>query len=162
VVGWAVHVENVCLSEVRNENPIASHRCSRALGRRKPFTGNGAGAEVVRRQHFAWHLSTHGPWFSECRLDDHAVVNAVGKTDGYQNPCARDDALLPCDGGAELLLSALPSAAHCRITAAHARALQAMTNTPRLKQYLGEMIAGYEGRAADIEASGEAIAARFR
>jgi hypothetical protein len=59
--------------------------------------------------------------------------------------------LQPCDGGAELLLSALPSAAHCRMTAAHARALQAMTEAPRLKRYLGEMIARYEGRAIDIE-----------
>jgi hypothetical protein len=57
----------------------------------------------------------------------------------------------PCDDGAELLLSALPSAAHCRTAAAHARALQAMTATPRLKQYFGKMIARYEGRALDIE-----------
>jgi hypothetical protein len=57
----------------------------------------------------------------------------------------------PCDDGAELLLAALPSAAHCRAAAAHARALQAMTTTPRLKQYFEEMIARYEGRAVDFE-----------
>jgi hypothetical protein len=57
------------------------------------------------------------------------------------------------DDGVELLLSAAQSAAHYRTAAARARALQATTTTPRLKQYLGEMIARYEGRAVDIEGS---------
>jgi hypothetical protein len=59
----------------------------------------------------------------------------------------------PCDGGAGLLLSASRSAAHYRTIAAQARALQAMTTTPRLKRYLGEMVARYEERAIDVEAS---------
>jgi hypothetical protein len=69
-----------------------------------------------------------------------------GKTAAPQTTAA-------CDGGAGLLLSASPSAAHYRAAAAQARALQAMTTTPRLKRYLGEMIARYEGRAVDIEGS---------
>jgi hypothetical protein len=59
----------------------------------------------------------------------------------------------PGDEDAELLLPISPSAAHYRIAAARARTLQAMTTTPRLKQYLGEMIARYEGRAHDIDGS---------
>ena len=43
------------------------------------------------------------------------------------------------------------SAAHCRTVAARARALQAMTTTPRLKRNLGEMIARYGGQAVDFE-----------
>jgi hypothetical protein len=62
----------------------------------------------------------------------------------------------PGDDGAELLLPASPSAAHYRAAAGHARALQAITTTPRLKQYLGQIIARYEGRARDIEASAKA------
>jgi hypothetical protein len=73
-------------------------------------------------------------------------MNSKARGDMGANPTAP-----PCDGGAELLLSALPSAAHCRTAAAHARALQTMTTTPRLKQYFAELIARYEGRAADIE-----------
>jgi hypothetical protein len=49
---------------------------------------------------------------------------------------------------AEMGLSAPRVAAHYRTAAARARALQAMTTTPRLKQYLGERIAQYEGRAS--------------
>jgi hypothetical protein len=54
-------------------------------------------------------------------------------------------ATAPCDDGAELLL-AFSSAAYNRAAAAQAKALEAMTTTPGLKQYLGAMIARYEGR----------------
>ena len=43
------------------------------------------------------------------------------------------------------------SAAHCRMAAARARALRAITTTRRLKRYLGEMIARYEGQVVDFE-----------
>jgi hypothetical protein len=59
----------------------------------------------------------------------------------------------PCDDGVELLLSASLSPAHYRAAAAQARLLQAMTTTTRLKKYLGDMIARYEGRAVDLEGS---------
>jgi len=52
------------------------------------------------------------------------------------------------DIGAELGLSAPRVAAHYRTAAARAKALQAVTTTPRLKQYLGEKIARYESRAS--------------
>jgi hypothetical protein len=58
--------------------------------------------------------------------------------------------------GVDLLLSALPISAYCRTAAAHARVLQAMTTSPRVKQYLGEMIARYEGRVGDFERPSEA------
>jgi hypothetical protein len=55
------------------------------------------------------------------------------------------------------------SAAHCCTAAARARALQAMTTTPRLKRYLGEMIARYERQAVNFEREGKRpIPARFR
>jgi hypothetical protein len=71
-----------------------------------------------------------------------------------------DDLL--ADDGADLFLSVAQSAAHYRTAAARARALQAMTTTPRLKQYLGEVIARYEGRAVDIEGSKGASRSRAR
>jgi hypothetical protein len=62
----------------------------------------------------------------------------------------------PWDDGTDLLLAASPSPAHFRAAAAQARMLQAMTTTPRLKQYLREMIARYEGRAVDMEGPAKA------
>jgi hypothetical protein len=59
----------------------------------------------------------------------------------------------PNEDGGELFLSLPLPAADFRAAAARARALQAMTTTPRLKRYLGEMIARYEERAFDIEGS---------
>jgi len=55
----------------------------------------------------------------------------------------------PCDYGAELL-SASASAAYYRSAAERAKALQALTTTPSLKQYLEGVIALYERRAAEI------------
>lgn len=70
---------------------------------------------------------------------------------------------MPFDDGAGQFPSAPRSAVHCRTAAARARAIQATTTTPRLKQYLGEMIARYEERAADFERERErAIPVRFR
>jgi hypothetical protein len=66
----------------------------------------------------------------------------------------------PWDEGADLLLSASPSAAHYRAAADRARLLQSLTTTPRLKHYLEGIIALFEGRAVDIEA--DVIAARNR
>jgi hypothetical protein len=78
------------------------------------------------------------------------------KTSGARGAMRARRTALPCDDGAELLLSASPSPAHYRAAAAQARLLQAMTTTPRLKQYLGDMIARYEGRAVDLEGSAKA------
>jgi hypothetical protein len=63
----------------------------------------------------------------------------------------------------ELWLSAPRTAARYRAAAARARVLQATTTTPRLKRYLGELIARYERRAVDIEGSDkvDVIVARF-
>ena len=52
---------------------------------------------------------------------------------------------------AELLGSAPRSAADYRTAAARTQALLTMTTTPRLKQYLGEIIAWCERQAAEIE-----------
>jgi hypothetical protein len=65
------------------------------------------------------------------------------------------------DDGVELLLSASRSAAYYRTAAARAKALQATTTTPRVKQYLDGIIALFEGRAVDIENSRKG-SARFR
>jgi hypothetical protein len=62
----------------------------------------------------------------------------------------------PWDDGTDLLLAASPSPAHYRAAAAQARLLQAMTTTPRLKQYLREVIDRYEGRAVDMEGPAKA------
>jgi hypothetical protein len=61
------------------------------------------------------------------------------------------DTTPPHNENAELLLSGSSSAAYCRTAATHARALLAVTTTPRIKQYLGKMIARYEGRVVGIE-----------
>jgi hypothetical protein len=73
-----------------------------------------------------------------------------------RNGAAGHRTMPPGDDGMDFLMSAAPSAAQYRTAAARARALQATTTTPRLKQYLGEMIARYEGRAIDVERSAKA------
>src|SRR5215472_12037527 len=57
----------------------------------------------------------------------------------------------PFEDGTELLGSAPRSAADYRTAAARTQALLTMTTTPRLKQYLGEIIAWCERQAAEIE-----------
>jgi hypothetical protein len=59
------------------------------------------------------------------------------------------------DDGVELLLSA-EIAAYYRAVAARAKALQAMTTTPRVKRYLDGIVTLFEGRAVDIENSRKA------
>jgi hypothetical protein len=80
--------------------------------------------------------------------------------DAKTSGMARDDigagcATASCDGGAGLL-SALSSVAYYRAAAAQAKALEAMTTAPGLKQHLREMIARYERRAVEIEGSAKA------
>jgi hypothetical protein len=57
----------------------------------------------------------------------------------------------PFEDGTELLGSAPRSAADYRTAAARTQALLTTTTTPRLKQYLGEIIAWCEGQAVDLE-----------
>ena len=52
---------------------------------------------------------------------------------------------------AEMLTSGTQSAAYYRAAAARAKALQAITTTPRLKQFLAEMAAEYERQAAQAK-----------
>jgi len=55
------------------------------------------------------------------------------------------------DGIAEMLMSGPQSATHYRAAAARAKALQAITTTPRLKQFLSETAANYERQAAEAK-----------
>jgi hypothetical protein len=52
---------------------------------------------------------------------------------------------------AEMLMSGPQSATYYRAAAARAKALQAITTTPRLKQFLAEMVAQYERQAAEAK-----------
>ena len=52
---------------------------------------------------------------------------------------------------AEMLMSGPQSATYYRAAAARAKALQATTTTPRLKQFLAEMAAQYERQAAEAK-----------
>ena len=56
---------------------------------------------------------------------------------------AKPAAPLP-DDGTDLFLSAPRSAAYFRTAAEQAKSLHALTTTPSLKRYLGEMVARYE------------------
>jgi hypothetical protein len=55
------------------------------------------------------------------------------------------------DSIAEMLMSGPQSATYYRAAAARAKALQALTTTPRLKQLLAEMAAQYERQAAEAK-----------
>jgi hypothetical protein len=61
----------------------------------------------------------------------------------------------PPDDGTDLFLSAPRSAAYFRMAAEQTKSLHALTPTPSLKRYLGEMVARYEERAVDFEESAE-------
>jgi hypothetical protein len=70
---------------------------------------------------------------------------------------------LPFEDGTELLGSAPRSATDYRTTAARTKALLSITTTPKLKRYLGEIIAWCEGQAVDIDIERKRpIPARFR